>query len=77
MGVDETNVNHKHVQSNSIMGFEFQCHVIWGSTFCELTASYKWTGWAWEMTGWSSRLQENYPSLERDVWNKPEISKGK
>jgi len=44
MGVDETNVNHKHVQSNSIMGFEFQCHVIWGSTFCELTASYKCNG---------------------------------
>jgi hypothetical protein len=24
---------------------------------------YKWTGWVWEITGWSSRLQENYPSF--------------
>ena len=28
----------------------------------ESTASYTWTGWVWEITGWSSRLQENYPS---------------
>ena len=25
--------------------------------------SYKWTGWVWVITGWSSRLQENYRSL--------------
>ena len=25
--------------------------------------SYRWTGWVWEMTGWSSRLQKNYWSL--------------
>ena len=23
----------------------------------------QWTGWVWEMTGWSSRLQENCPSI--------------
>ena len=29
----------------------------WG----EPTASYRWTGWAWDITGWSSsRLQEYY-----------------
>ena len=27
----------------------------------EPAVSYKWTGWVWENTGWSSRLQENYP----------------
>ena len=25
------------------------------------TLRYKWTGWVWEITGWSWRLQENYP----------------
>ena len=25
--------------------------------------SYIWTGWVWEITGWSSRLQENYWSF--------------
>ena len=29
----------------------------------EQTASYRWTGWIWEITGRSSRLQENYPSI--------------
>ena len=28
----------------------------------ELATSYKWTCWVWEITGWSSRLQENYRS---------------
>jgi hypothetical protein len=29
-------------------------------------SSYTWTGWAWELTGWSSsRLQENYQSFKR------------
>ena len=27
----------------------------------EPTISYRWTGWVWEITSWSSRLQENYP----------------
>ena len=34
----------------------------WG----EPTASYRWTGWAWEITGWSSRLQENYLSFKEE-----------
>ena len=25
-----------------------------------LAVSWRWTGWVWEITGWSSRLQENY-----------------
>ena len=29
----------------------------------EPTVNYKWTGGAWEITGWSSRLQENYWSF--------------
>jgi hypothetical protein len=29
----------------------------------EPAVSYRWTGWVWELTGWSSRLQENYQSL--------------
>ena len=29
----------------------------------EPAISYKWTGWVWEITGWSSKLQENYWSL--------------
>ena len=24
---------------------------------------HKWTGWVWEITGWSSKLQENYRSF--------------
>ena len=31
----------------------------WG----EPAVSYKWTGWVWEIFGWSSRLQENYWSF--------------
>ena len=26
----------------------------------EPAVSYRWTGWVWKITGWSSRLQENY-----------------
>ena len=26
----------------------------------ELAVGYRWTGWIWEITGWSWRLQENY-----------------
>ena len=41
----------------------------------EPVVSYRWTGWVWEITGWSSRLQENYPSFERNLWNIPQFSK--
>ena len=30
------------------------CGVWWG----EPAVSHRWTGWVWEITGWSSRLQE-------------------
>ena len=33
----------------------------------EPTVSYKWTGWVWEITGWRSRLQENYRSFYRNL----------
>ena len=29
----------------------------------EPALSYRWAGWVWEITGWSSRLQENYRSF--------------
>ena len=29
----------------------------------EPAVSYRWTGWVWEITGWSSRLQKNYRSF--------------
>ena len=29
----------------------------------EPAVSYKWTGWVWDITGWSSRLHENYQSF--------------
>ena len=29
----------------------------------EPAVSSRWTGWVWEITGWSSRLQENYWSF--------------
>ena len=37
----------------------------------EPIASYIWTGWVWRITNWRSRLQENYPSLERNMRNVP------
>ena len=39
----------------------------WG----ELTASYRSTGWVWEIT--SSRLQENYGLISRNLQNVPPL----
>jgi hypothetical protein len=33
---------------------------------CGWAISYRWIGWVWEITGWSSRLQENYISPIND-----------
>jgi hypothetical protein len=33
----------------------------------EPAVSYRWTGWVWEITGWRSRLQENYWSFWRNL----------
>ena len=33
----------------------------------EPAVSYRWTGWVWEITGWSSRLQANYRSFWRNL----------
>ena len=30
-----------------------------------------WTDWVWEITGWSSRVEENYRSFRRNLWNIP------
>jgi hypothetical protein len=35
----------------------------------ELTATYRWIGRVWEMTGWSSRLQENNRWFQRNPRN--------
>ena len=43
----------------------------------EPTASYRWTGWVWEITSWRSRLQENNSSVQRNLWNAPEGVSGK
>ena len=43
----------------------------------QMLCSYRWTGWVWGITGWSSRLQENYRSLWRNLWNISQINKGK
>jgi hypothetical protein len=40
-----------------------QCSPIWPNGQGELPVRYKWTGWVWEITGWSSRLQENYRTV--------------
>ena len=37
--------------------------VLWINDRGEPAVSYKWTGWVWEITGWSWRLQENYRSF--------------
>jgi hypothetical protein len=43
----------------------------------EPAVSYRWTGWVWDLTGRSSRLQENYRSFWRNLWNIPQFNKGK
>ena len=36
---------------------------VWSYDRWEPAVSYRWTGWVWEKTCWSSRLQENYGSF--------------
>ena len=33
------------------------------SLVCAVAVSYRYAGWGWEITSWSSRLQENHPSF--------------
>jgi hypothetical protein len=33
----------------------------------EPAATYRWPGWVWEITGWSSKLQENYQSFLEEL----------
>ena len=41
----------------------------------EPTASYRWTGWVWETTSWSSsRLQENHRLFWKNLWNIPQFN---
>ena len=46
----------------------------------EPAVSYRWTGWVWEITSWSSRVpsrvQENYQSFWRNLWNIPQFNEG-
>ena len=37
--------------------------IIWSRARGEPAVSYRWIGWVWEITGWSSRLQENHPII--------------
>ena len=37
----------------------------------------RWTKWVWKITGWSSRLHENYQSFLKNIWNIPQIDKEK
>ena len=39
------------------------CTWAWSNDRGEPVVSYRWTGWVWEITGWSSRLQEKYWSF--------------
>ena len=41
-----------------------------------MTASYRGTGWVWEITRSSLRLQTNYRALHRHLDNTPQIYKG-
>jgi hypothetical protein len=39
----------------------------------EPAAIYRWTGWVWGITGWSSRLLENCPSFNMNLRNTPNL----
>ena len=43
----------------------------------EPAASYKWTSWVWEITGWNSRLQENRRIILEEYIEYTQIIKGK
>jgi hypothetical protein len=36
----------------------------------EPVVSYRWTGWVWEITGRSWRLQENYPIISEETYRR-------
>ena len=56
-------------QAERLVGHDFRLGSLqarpptWSCDQGELAVSYRWTGRVWEMTGWSSRLQENYRSF--------------
>jgi hypothetical protein len=67
-----------HVHLDSVIGFMVIrslyitfCNNKWG----ELTATYRWNSWVWEITDCSWRLEENYQSCKRNLWNIPQINK--
>ena len=57
---------HHPISGNSphIVGppgaMSWRCDTKLANSRGEPAVSYKWTGWVWEITSWSSRLQENY-----------------
>ena len=54
-------------QSQSQIGFQKIVNWVLSYVRGEPAVSYRWTGWVWEMTGWCSRLQEDYRSLCRNL----------
>ena len=42
--------------------------LLWSWARREPAVSYRWTGWVSEITGWSSRLEENYRSIFRGIY---------
>ena len=48
---------------------EFERSKYYGQWMGKATASYRWSGWVWEIIGWNSRLQENCQSFQRNLKN--------
>ena len=61
----------------NVMLFICQLYDILSNDQGEPAVSYWWTGWVWEITSWSSKLQENHRSFKRSLWNMPQLNKGK
>ena len=59
----------------NVTNFQINDPIIYIYVLEELTVSYRWTGWVGEITGWTWRLQENYQSFERNLWNIPHMNK--
>ena len=51
--------------------------LVWSYNRGEPVVSYIWTNFVWDITGWSSRLQENYWSFKENLQNIPQIHRGK
>ena len=45
----------------------YTCSLFHVNDWGELAVSYKWIGWVWGITSWSSKLQENYRLFWRNL----------